>query len=396
MTAEIRRICVITGTRAEYGQLRWLLHDLKAKPAVKLQIVAAAMHLAPEFGFTYREIESDGFVIDRKLEMLVASDTGTGMAKSTGLGTLGFADIFAQLQPHVIVVLGDRFEVLAAATAALLMRIPIAHLHGGELTEGAVDDSIRHAVSKMASLHFTAAEPYRNRLLQMGEAERRVFNVGSMGVDAIMRTPRMGRVELEKSLGFSFGARNLLVTFHPATAEDGDPLQQCEELLSALDAFPECKVLITLPNADAGGRGIAARLQKYAADNPQRICAHASLGLQRYLSCLAIVDGVVGNSSSGLLEAPSFKIGTVNIGSRQKGRIRAASVIDCPPQREAITRAIGRLYEPDFREVLNKVRNPLGEGGSASRIADILADYPLHELAHKAFCDMSPKNILSI
>lgn len=388
MNRQIRRICAVTGTRAEYGLLRWLLQDLKNDSRVELRIVAAGMHLAPEFGLTYKEIEADGFTVDRKLEMLLASDSGVGMAKSAGLGLLGFADAYADLRPDLLVLLGDRFEILAAASAALLMRIPIAHIHGGELTEGAVDDAIRHAVSKMAALHFAAAEPYCRRLIQMGEPPQRVHNVGGLGVDAILRTPKMERAELEASLGFTFGERNLLVTFHPATAEDGDPLAQCEELLAALDTLPDCKLIITLPNADAGGRAIAARLTEYAQARPERVCAHTSLGARRYLSCLALVDGVVGNSSSGLLEAPVFGIGTVNIGSRQQGRLRAASVIDCPPEREAIAAAIARLFSDNFRNQLAGIYNPYGQGGAAARIAQVLATIPLAELRGKTFHDL--------
>lgn len=382
-----RRICVVTGTRAEYGLLRGLLSELRETAGITVQLIATAMHLAPEFGRTVTEIEADGFPIDRRLEILVASDSGAGMAKSAGLGMLSFADAFAELKPDVVVLLGDRFEILAAASAALLMGIPIAHLHGGEITEGAVDDSIRHAVSKMAALHFAAAEPYRQRLLQMGEAEDRVFNVGGLGVDAILRVPRLSREELEASLHFRFGERNLLVTFHPATAEDGDPAQQCEELLAALDRFPDVKLLVTLPNADAGGRAIAARLQAWGAGQPDRVGVFASLGQQRYLSALAIVDGVVGNSSSGLLEAPSFGIGTVNIGSRQQGRLRADSVIDCPPEKEAISRAVGTLLSPEFRKKLAGVYNPYGTGGAAKKIAAVLASFPLPELHGKRFVD---------
>lgn len=382
-----RRICVVTGTRAEYGLLRCLLADLSAQPGVTLQIIAAAMHLAPEFGLTCQEIEADGYVLDRKIEMLLASDSGIGMAKSTGVGMLGFADAFGALQPDLVVLLGDRFEVLAAASTALLMRLPIAHIHGGELTEGAVDDAIRHAVSKMAAVHFAAAEPYRNRLIQMGEMPERVHCVGGLGVDAILRTPLLEREALEASLGFSFGKRNLLVTFHPATAEDGDPLNQCEQLLAAMDSVPDCHFIVTLPNADAGGRAIAERLLAYGRENPMRVGVFASLGAKRYLSCLALVDGVIGNSSSGLLEAPTFGIGTVNIGNRQKGRLKASSVIDCAPEQHAIEAAIAKILSESFRKGLTEIYNPYGDGGAARRIAEILVSVPLEALRGKTFCD---------
>lgn len=383
-----RRICVVTGTRAEYGLLRRLLGILQADARVELQIIACAMHLAPEFGLTYREIENDGFVIDRKLEMLLAADSKSAIAKSTGLGMISFADAFSELQPDIVVLLGDRFELLGAASTALLMRLSIAHIHGGELTEGAVDDAIRHAVSKMAALHFVAAEPYRQRLLQMGEPNDRVFNVGGLGVDALKSMPLMSRDELANSLEFTFGTRNLLLTFHPATAEDGDPLQQCQALLDALDAFPDTHVIITLPNADAGGRAITECLLQYGQANPQRVCVHKSLGALRYASCLALVDGVIGNSSSGLLEAPVFGIGTVNIGNRQKGRLRANSVIDCPPEKDAIINALNLILSESFRKEAGAIYNPYGEGGAAPKIAEILASTPLENLRSKAFHDL--------
>lgn len=386
----LRRICVVTGTRAEYGLLRCLLADLSTHPSVKLQIIATAMHLAPEFGLTCQEIEADGFVVDRRIEMLLASDSGVGMAKSTGLGMLGLADAFGELQPDIVVLLGDRFEVLAAASTALLMRLPIAHIHGGELTEGAVDDAIRHAVSKMAAIHFVAAEPYKKRLIQMGEVPERVHNVGGLGIDSVLRTTLMDRGELEASMGFSFGKRNLVVTFHPATAEDGDSLFQCEQLLTAMDRLPDCNFIVTLPNADAGSRAIARRFRDYGSEHPFRVGVFSSLGVRRYLSCLALVDGVIGNSSSGLLEAPVFRIGTVNIGSRQKGRLKASSVVDCAPESSAISAAITEILSENFRKGLGEICNPYGKGGAATRIAEILVSVPLEHLRRKPFFDFSP------
>lgn len=389
------RICVVSGTRADFGLLQGLLHELKNNPGSELQLVATGMHLSPEHGLTYREIEAEGFVIDQKLEILLSADTGSGMAKSAGLAMISFADAYSALQPDRIVVLGDRFEILAAASTAMLMRIPLAHIHGGELSEGAVDDAIRHSISKMASLHFAATETYCQRLLQLGEPDDIVFNVGGLGVDAIKRTPLINRQQLESDLGLAFGKQNLLVTFHPATAdEDGNPLVQCDALLAALDRFPEARVIITQPNADAGAREIAARMREYAQQHPGRVVVHTSLGFRRYLSCLAIVDAVVGNSSSGLLEVPTFKIGTVNIGSRQTGRLKAQNVIDTPADSTKIAEAIRIALSSQFREGLKNMQNPYGDGGASKKIAEILLSPQLRWLKQKSFRNLPVTAIL--
>jgi UDP-hydrolysing UDP-N-acetyl-D-glucosamine 2-epimerase len=384
-----RKICFVTGTRAEYGLLRGLIAGVRDDAALDLQLVATGMHLSPEFGLTGGEIEGDGFAIDERVEMLLSSDTAVGVAKAIGLGLIGFADTFARLQPDLLVVLGDRFEILAAATAALVAGIPIAHIHGGETTEGAFDEAIRHSLTKMSHLHFVAAEPYRNRVIQLGEAPERVFLVGGLGIDAIHRLHLMSKEELEQSLSFELRERNLLVTFHPPTIE-GDGARQLQALLEALaDLGDQVGIVFTMPNADTGGRELIAMTEAFVAAHPNAR-AYASLGQLRYFSCMRHMDGVAGNSSSGLAEAPSFKIGTVNIGNRQDGRLKAGSVIDCEPDRAAIGAALTRLFSAEFRRSLANVRNPYGEPGASGRILDVLRTHPLAGLTKKRFHDIAP------
>lgn len=386
-----RKICIVTGTRAEYGLLRWVMEGIKADPDLALQVIATGMHLSPEFGLTYREIEADGFVIDRKVEMLMSSDTPVGIAKSTGLGMIGFADAFAELAPDIVVVLGDRFEILAAATAAMIARIPLAHLHGGERTEGVIDEAIRHAVTKMAQLHFVAAEPYRRRVIQLGESPARVFLVGGLGVDAISRVELLDRAALEADLGFTFRGRNLLIAFHPVMLEDRTVTHQFNELLSALETLEGVGMIFTLPNADAGGREIIRAIERFVSAHPLAR-AYTSLGQRRFLSCLAECDGIVGNSSSGLLEAPSLGAGTVNIGDRQLGRLQAASVISCEAQREDIAAALDQMLSPAFKMGLASVVNPYGEGGASEKIVATLRAFPLEQVLNKQFHDLNPNS----
>jgi len=383
-----RKVCVITGTRAEYGLLRWVMEGICASSKLELQVIATGMHLSPEFGLTYREIEKDGLPINRKVELLLSSDTPVGIAKSIGLGVIGFADAFAELQPDLIVVLGDRFEILAAVSAALPARIPVAHLHGGELTEGAMDESIRHAITKMAHLHFVATEEYRRRVIQMGEMPERVFLVGGLGIDNIHKLKLLDRTALEASLGFRLGRKNLLVTFHPETLTPNSAEQQLNELLAALDTLEDTHILFTMPNADTESRKIIQMIEQFVETHPN-CCVYQSLGQLRYLSCLCHFDAIVGNSSSGLTEAPSFRIGTINIGDRQKGRLKAASVIDCPPQREAIRQAIATLYIPQFQRRLQNTKNPYGEGGASERVVAILEQIHPQSLLRKRFHDLS-------
>ena len=367
--------------------MRWLMEDLRATPGLELQVLATGMHLSPEFGLTYREIEQAGFAIDARVEMLLSADSSTSVTKSMGLGLIGYADAYARLAPDLIVVLGDRFEIFAAVAAALIAGIPVAHLHGGELTEGAFDDAIRHSITKMSHLHFVAAEDYRRRVIQLGEQPNRVFLVGGLGIDAIKRTKLLGRQELEASLDFKLGSRNLLVTFHPVTLEGQSSRQQMAELLAALGELNDTHLIFTMPNADTGSRELAGMVDLFVANHPNAR-VYSSLGQLRYLSCLQQVDGVIGNSSSGLTEAPSMAIGTVNIGDRQKGRLLASSVINCLPQRQAISAAIQGLYEPNFRSALVTTVNPYGDGGASRKIVRLLSCFPLEGILKKSFHDI--------
>lgn len=386
-----RRIAIVTGSRAEYGLLRPVITGVQDAPDLDLQLVATGMHLSPEFGSTWREIEEDGVPIAARVEMLLGSDTAIGVTKSTGLGVIGFADALATLNPDIVVVLGDRFEILAAATAAMLAAIPIAHLHGGETTEGAFDEAIRHAVTKMAQLHFVAARPYRDRVIQLGEAPERVFEVGGLGVDAIGRVRRLSRDELEQDLSIDLGRRSLLITFHPVTLEPDAAAVQFAALLDALNACePDATLIFTMPNADTGGRELIRIVERYVADRP-RAHAFTSLGQRRYFSLLGEVDAVVGNSSSGLLEAPSFHVGTLDIGDRQAGRLKAASVISCSPDREAIETGLRQLRDPTFHAGLATVMNPYGSGGAGAAIVEVLRSVELHGLVKKRFYDL-PRN----
>ena len=383
----IRKICVITGTRAEYGLLRWVMQGIKNEPEFVLQIVATGMHLSPEFGLTYREIEKDGFHIDRKVEMLTSSDSPVGIAKSMGLGLIGFADVFFELQPDLIVVLGDRFEIFSAVSAALIARMPVAHLHGGENTEGAFDEALRHSITKMSHLHFVAAESYYHRVIQLGEEPKSVFLVGGLGVDNIKQLKLLDRAEIEASLDFKLGQKSLLITFHPVTLEASTAVIQMNELLAALSALIDTQLIFTLPNADTYGRKLIKMVELFvAAHNNAR--AYTSLGQLRYLSCVAQVDGVVGNSSSGLTEVPSFRKGTINLGDRQRGRLQAASVINCEPTRTSIETALRRLYSVEFQQILNRVVNPYGQGGASAKVVETLKLTNLNGLVKKKFHDL--------
>lgn len=386
----MRKICVITGTRAEYGLLRWVMQGIKDDPELVLQIIATGMHLSPEFGLTYQAIEQDDFKIDRKVEMLTSSDTPVGIAKSMGLGLIGFADALNNLKPDLILVLGDRFEIFAAVSAALVARIPVAHLHGGETTEGVFDEALRHSITKMSHLHFVAAEAYRQRVIQLGEQPERVFLVGGLGIDTIKRLPLLNRPALETSLGFKLGSRNLLITFHPVTLEAATAVDQMEELLVALADCQDTQLIFTMPNADTDGRQLIKRIQQFVAHH-QNAHAFTSLGQLRYLSCIAHVDGVVGNSSSGLAEVPSFKKGTINIGDRQRGRLQAGSVINCEPTQTSIKAALTKLYSAEFQSNLSHAVNPYGEGGASEKVLTILKTTSLDGITEKEFYDLSGK-----
>lgn len=382
-----RKICVVTGTRAEYGLLYWLMKEIEADGDFELQIIATGMHLSPEFGLTYKEIEKD-FTITKKIEMLLSSDTSIGISKSMGLAQISFAEAYDELKPDILIVLGDRYEIFSAASAAMIARIPIAHLHGGETTEGAFDESIRHSITKMSHLHFTAAEEYRNRVIQLGEHPDRVFNIGGMGIENIKRLKFLDKEEFEASIDFKLADKNILVTFHPVTLENSTAASQFQELLNVLDILRDTNIIFTKANSDTDGRIINKMINEYVAKNKDKSVAFTSLGQLRYLSALQFVDAVVGNSSSGLLEAPSFKIGTVNIGDRQLGRLKAQSVIDCKPDQKNIEEAFERLYSDEFQKSLENIKNPHGEGMASKQIFDILKQTDISNIVKKSFYDL--------
>jgi GDP/UDP-N,N'-diacetylbacillosamine 2-epimerase (hydrolysing) len=387
----MRKICVITGSRAEYGLLRWVMQGLADDPNLDLQIIATGMHLSPVFGLTFKAIESDGFIINRKVEMLSSSDTPVGIAKSMGMGMIGFADALDELNPDLIVVLGDRFEIFSAVAAALVAKIPVAHIHGGEKTEGAFDEALRHSITKMSHLHFVATESYRQRVIQLGENPDKVFLVGGLGIDNIKRLKLLSREELEVSLDFKLGPKNLLITFHPVTLEKSSAENQMRELLESLAALKDTQLIFTLPNADTDGHALIKMVEEFVVHH-NNATAYLSLGQLRYLSCILHVDAVVGNSSSGLLEVPSFKKGTINIGDRQRGRLQAKSVINCEPNRESITNALTKLYSPEFQNSITDTLNPYGDGAASEEVIKILRKHSLDDLVKKSFYDLPINN----
>ncbi len=387
-----RKICVITGTRAEYGLLYWLIKEIEADDSLELQLIVTGMHLSPEFGLTYKEIEKD-FKIDKKIEMLLSSDTSVSISKSMGLAQISFAEVYEELKPDIVVVLGDRYEIFSAVSSAMIAKIPVAHLHGGETTEGAYDESIRHSITKMSHLHFTATEVYKKRVIQLGENPQRVFNVGGLGIDNIKKLKLLSKEEFEASIDFKLNKKNILVTFHPVTLEKYTSKEQFQELLDAIDELDETNIIFTKANSDTDGRVINQMIDEYIAKNSKKAVAFASLGQLRYISALQFVDAVVGNSSSGLLEAPSFKIGTINIGDRQKGRIKADSIIDCKPNKKAILEAFVKLYSTDFQNSLKSVKNPYGGGGASKKIKEIIKNISLKDILKKTFCDINIQEV---
>lgn len=381
----MRKICVVTGSRAEYGLLSGLMRAIQQDEELQLQIIATNMHLSPEFGLTYKEIEQDGFKIDKKVQMLLSGDTSNATTKSVGLATIGFADAYEDLKPDLLVVLGDRFEIIAAVTAALFFKIPVAHLHGGEITEGAYDDCIRHAITKMSHLHFTSTEAYRQRVIQLGEQPNRVFYVGAIGVENIKHIPLLSKKDLEESLNFSLGKKSLLVTYHPVTLENHTAASQCQNFLDALDEFPEYKVIFTLPNSDTDGRILIQMIHEYVSKHSERCMSIPSLGLKRYLSALKYVNAVIGNSSSGIIEVPSFGIPTLNIGNRQKGRIAAESVIHCGTDKQEIIDGLKKCLSQEQKEIAQRALNPYDKENTTQEILDIIKHYPLENIMYKTF-----------
>lgn len=384
----LRKICVVTGTRADYGLLYWVMKEIDQDQDLKLQIIVTGMHLSPEFGLTYRIIEQDGFLIDEKVEMLMSSDTPVGIAKSIGLGVIGFADALERLKPDIMVVLGDRFEILAAVQAAMAARIPIAHIHGGESTEGLIDEAIRHAVTKMSHVHFVATETYRNRVIQMGEDPEKVINTGAPGLDHIKRMKLLTREELEQSIKFKFGKVNFLVTYHPVTLKEKSSEKAIKELLKALDHFPDAKVIITKSNADTDGRIISKIIDNYANIRKERVYVTTSLGQLKYLSAVKHVDVVIGNSSSGIIEVPFLKKPTVNIGDRQRGRLKPPSVIDCTEDEKEIVLSIKKAISPDYLQSLKSFHSLYGDGNASTKIKDYLKTVDLKNIIFKKFFEI--------
>lgn len=386
----MRKICIVTGTRAEWGLLSGLAARLRRTEGVRLQIVATNMHLSEKYGRTVDEIRADGFEVDAAVPMIddAAPADATETVRAMGREMQGFADAFSRLAPDLVVILGDRYEMLVAASAALIFGIPIAHLHGGEKTEGAFDDSIRHAITKLSTLHFTATEDYRARVIQMGEPPERVFCSGAIGCENIRATPRLTKDEVEASLDFRLTDKCFLVTYHPVTVGGGDGAAKTRELLAALDAFPDYRVVITHPNSDKGRDGVLTVLAQYARERPDRVKLVPSLGARRYLSLIPLVCAVVGNSSSGLIEVPSFGVPTVNVGSRQDGRTRGLSVIDCAEDASSIRAAIEKALSPDFRARCRGAKNPYEKPGTIEMVAHELVTADLESLRHKRFYDL--------
>ncbi len=379
-----KKICIVTGSRAEYGLLYWLIKEVEANKDLELQLIVTGMHLSSEFGLTYKEIEKD-FKIDKKINMHLLSDTSVDISKSMGIAQASFSEAYNELNPHIIVVLGDRYEIFSAASAAMIAKIPIAHIHGGEATEGLIDEAIRHSISKMSHLHFTAAEEYSKRVIQLGEEPKRVFNVGGMGIENIKRLKLLKKKQFEKSINFELNIKNILITFHPVTLENNTSKKQFQEILDAIDELEDTNIIFTKTNSDNDGRIINLMIDEYVNKNSDKSIGVPSLGQLNYLSALQHIDLIIGNSSSGLLEAPSFKIGTINIGDRQNGRIKAKSVVDCLPDKKSIKETIKKIYSNEFQKLLKNVRNPYDDGYASQKIIKVLKTVNLNKILKKAF-----------
>lgn len=368
-----KTIVIVTATRAEYGLLKSIIGKLKSIEGLKVRIIATGAHLSPEFGLTYREIENDGFVIDKKIEILLSSDTPVSVSKSTGLAIIGFSEYFNENKSDALLVLGDRYETLGVCIAAMNERIPIIHLYGGETTEGAIDEAIRHSITKMSYWHFTSTEQYRKRVIQLGENPKRVYNVGSLGVENVLNQILLSKQALESELKLQLNMPYAVVTYHPVTLEDKNICETVKMFLDALDQNKDMLYIITKANADAGGRQINLMMEEYA-EHRDNIQVFDSLGMIKYLSVVKYSEMVIGNSSSGLVEVPSFRIPTVNIGDRQKGRIRAESVIDCDEDTESIVRAIKKARTPEFRKQCSQVKNPYEGVRTSDTIVEIIKE----------------------
>jgi len=391
-----RKICIFTGSRAEYGLLKPLIDELKIKKSIELQLIISGMHLSPEFGLTHKEISLEEFSEVEKVEILLSSDTSVGVSKAMGLGLISFAETLDRLRPDLLVGLGDRFELLALAAAALIQNIPIAHIHGGEVTSGAYDEAFRHSITKMSHLHFASTEEYRKRIIQLGENPKNVYNVGALGIDNIKKLKLLSKNELENSLSFNLDKPYLVVTFHPVTLETNSAEKQITELLAALDQFSDYNIIFTKPNADNEGRIIINMLNEYCKKNPNRTALFESLGNLRYLSALKYSEMMIGNSSSGILEMPYFNKPTINIGDRQKGRIFSKSIIQCEPKRQNIIKSIGDGLSQDFKQNCYNVEKIYGDGNTAKKIKNILVQKKYQELIKKEFYELKSLSLQNI
>lgn len=365
-----KNICIVTGTRAEYGLLCPLIKKINEDDKLNLQLVVTGMHLSPEFGLTYKQVEEDGYKIDEKVEILLSSDTSIGISKSMGLAIISFSEVFDRLKPDMVVVLGDRYEIFSAVSVASISRIPVCHLHGGETTEGAFDENLRHSITKMSYLHFTSTEEYRKRVIQLGESPDRVFNVGAIGIENIKKMNLLSKEELERSINFKLDKKYSIVTFHPVTLENNTAKNQFKELLLVLDKIKDLKVIFTKANSDTDGRIINNMIDEFVLTNKERFISFTSMGSLRYLSAIKYSDVVIGNSSSGIVEVPSFNKPTINIGDRQKGRIQAKSIINCDPIKKEIENAIEKALSKEFLENIKDVKNPYGDGNVSDKVIE--------------------------
>ena len=384
----MRKICIFTSTRAEWGLQRGVAELIRQSSDLELQLLVSGSHLSQSHGMTVSEIEADGFGVDAKVDILQFNDSPVGICKTMGLAMSGYGEALEQLQPDVLLMLGDRYETFCVAAAAQIVGIAVAHIGGGEITEGAIDEAFRHSITKMSHLHFPCRESYRSRIIQLGESPMRVFNVGALGLENIRKISLMSRSELEESISFKLDQPFFLVTFHPVTLENASAGKQFDNLLEALEQFPEHKIIFTKANADTDGQIVNDRIDEYTAQHSDRCLGITSLGLRRYLSSMKLCDAVVGNSSSGIFEAPAFSIPTVNIGDRQKGRIRTPSIIDCAPGTHEVVDAIQKALDPVFREGLKGFLHPCEQENTATKIVEKLQNAELDGALKKHFFDM--------
>ncbi|ASV30192.1 UDP-N-acetylglucosamine 2-epimerase [Maribacter cobaltidurans] len=384
----MRNIAVVTGTRAEYGLLKPLIQAINEEKDINLQLLVTGMHLMSEFGNTYQQIEKDGLKIDAKIDDGLEGDNALAISKAVGKATIGFGETYNRLKPDLLVVLGDRSEILAAVTAAIISNIPVAHIHGGETTEGAYDEFIRHAITKMSHLHFASSEVYRKRIIQMGEHPSRVFNVGAIGIDSIKNLKLLNKTEFQTAINYVLKPKNLLITYHPVTLENDTAAYQFKQIIKELDKLDETLLIFTKPNSDKNGKIIVKIIDDFVAQNPHKSISFQSMGQLRYLSALQFVDAVVGNSSSGILEVPYFNIPTINIGDRQKGRLMPLSVICCRPEGKEIALALEKVYDFRFLQLIRNERRVYGEGNATVKILEVLKCLKIDTLK-KSFFDIN-------